>query len=290
MPRSHPFLILAAAAALWTAGHWLAGPRDASTPRFLGVPGSAYGSLTARLVRDALHSYWHGGESAAQSSHDKPEAKNPPPPAGVFSRRAAPPPQVQELPWLDARLQQLARLEKARTKRNSSFPTSDAHRRYLEASANWRLKAAYELDRSDATLYEILHFQLAARAAQDPRLLDDVVHFADQAIDLVDAPMAGFSAALTGAGAAINLLNDLLAPGQARRDDEAILRRWRQLETCLQKFQAIREQGQAEGWWQGIPEIRRQEVESHAALLARIAESIRKMLVTRGLLAGESPG
>lgn len=283
MPLSHPFLILTAAAALWTAGHRLAGPRDAASSGFFGLPGSAYGSLAARLMRDSLHSYWHGGESATQARHE-PEAAAPPPAAaaGVFARRAtaasAPSPAASETSGLEDAIGRLARLEKSRTKRNSPYPTTDAHRRYLEASAFWRLRSAYALDRSDATLYEILHFQLAARAAQQPSLRTEVVRFAEQAIAQVDAPLAGFSAALTGAGAAINLLNDLLAPGQKHPDDAAILRRWRQLETCLQRYRSIREQALTEGWWQRLPEIRRQEVESHAALLTRIAENVRQQL------------
>ena len=278
MPLSHPFLILTAAAALWTAGHRLAGPRDATSPGFFGLPGSAYGSLAARLMRDSLHSYWHGGESATQSSHAGSASAEKPQAPGIFSRLNRPAAHASEPAWIEARIRQLAQLEKHRTQRNSSFPMTDAHRRYLEASAYWRLKSAYALDRSDATLYEILHFQLAARAAQEPSLRAEVVRFAEEAIAQADAPMAGFSAALTGAGAAINLLNDLLMPGQARRDDAAILRHWRQLETCLQRYRSIREQALVEGWWQRLPEIRRQEVESHAAMLTRIAENVRQQL------------
>lgn len=288
MSLSHPILILTAAATLWTAGHRLAGPRDASSPGFLGLPGSAYGSLAARLMRDSLHSYWHGGESATQVPHEP--ATSPPPAAsaGVFARRAAaaPAPVPPPASGLEAALVRLARLEKSRTRRNSPFPTTEAHRRYLDASAFWRLRSAYALDRSDATLYEILHFQLAARAARDPALRGEVERFAEQAIAQADAPMAGATAALTGAGAAINLLNDLLAPGLTRRDDAAILKRWRQLDDCLQRYQGIHDQAVADGWWQGIPEIRRQELEQHAALLRRIAETIRRQLQALQLVFG----
>lgn len=280
MPFSHPLLILAAAAVFWTAGHRLAGPRDAASPGFFGLPGSAYGSLAARLMRDSLHSYWHGGESSTQARHEPVATPAPAAAAGVFARRAAaaPPPTAPVASRLEDAIARLARLEKSRTRRNSPFPTTEAHRRYLEASAFWRLKSAYALDRSDAALYEILHFQLAARAVQRPELRGEVLRLADEAIALATAPMSGASAALTGAGAAINLLNDLLVPGQPRRDEAAILKRWRQLGDCLQRYLDIHDQALAEGWWQGIPEIRRQELEQHAALLQRIADTIRRQL------------
>lgn len=281
MHLSHPLLMLAVAGVLWIAGHRLAGSRDAASPGFLGLPGSAYGSLAARLMRDSLHSYWHGGESATQARHEPVAAAPSSASVGVFARRATaavPPPAAATTSGLEDALGHLARLEKGRTKRNSPFPTTEAHRRYLDASAFWRLRSAYALDRSDATLYEILHFQLAARAAQRPELREEVLRLADEAIAQANAPMAGFSAALTGAGAAINLLNDLLAPGQTHRDDEAIVRCWRHLETCLQRYRSIREQALAEGWWQRLPETRRQEVESHATLLTRIADNVRQQL------------
>lgn len=291
MPLSHPFLILTAAAALWTAGHWLAEPRDAASPGFFGLPGSAYGSLAARLMRDSLHGYWHGGESAAQARHEPAAAPPPAAAAGVFARRAAAaPPPTPTTSGLEDTIARLAQLEKSRTRRNSPFSTTEAHRRYLDASAFWRLRYAYALDRSDATLYEILHFQLAARAVQRPELRGEVLRLADEAIALATAPLSGASAALTGAGAAINLLNELLVPGLARRDDMAILARWRQLVDCLQRYQDIHDQALAEGWWSGIPEIRRQELEQHAALLQRIADTIRRQLVALELVSQGTGG
>lgn len=287
MPLSHPLLILATAALLWTAGHRLAAPRDAASPGFWGLPGSAYGSLAARLMRDSLHSYWHGGESATQARHETEAAPPPAVAAGVFARRAASAatlPAPSTLSVLETAMGGLARLEKGRTQRNSPFPTTEAHRRYLEASAFWRLRSAYALDRSDAVLYEILHFQLAARAEQRPELRGQVQRLADEAIALATAPMSGASAALTGAGAAINLLNELLVPGLAKRDDAAIRARWQQLGDCLQRYQSLHDQALAEGWWQGIPEIRRQELEQHAALLKRIADTIRQQLVALQLV------
>ncbi len=296
MSFSHPLLTLSVAGLLWIAGDQLAARRDAGSCGLLGFPGSPYGSLAARLVRDSLHSYWHGGESAAQAQHPAATAATPPtPPAvGVFARRAAATTAaaapVPEVTWLEARVHALARLEKERTRRNSPFPMTAAHQRYLDSSAFWRLRSAYALDRSDTSLYEILHFQLAARALQRPELKPEVVRLAEQAIAMADMPMAGFAAPLTGAGAAINLLNDLLDPKQVRRDDAAILKRWAQLGSCLRRYEEILGQAQAEDWWQGIPEVRREEVESHAAFLGRIAAIIRQQLVVLQLLpASEAP-
>ncbi|HRJ06962.1 MAG TPA: cytochrome c peroxidase [Prosthecobacter sp.] len=262
----------------------MTGPRAAVTDMTnpLGLAGSAFGSLAARVIRDSLHSYWHGGQSAAQSSHDKTtkeQAKTPPPePPGIFARRSKPAPPGEDVSWLDKQIVRLAELEAGRTKRNSPFPTSDAHRRFLNASASWRLRIAYELDPGDPVLYEILHYQLAARLAEKPETRQKLDALAERAITHGTAPMSGLNAALAGAGAALNLLNDLLRPGQPKRDDDAIIRRWGQLDRCLARYRAIRHDAVESGWWSGIPEVRQQELEQHAALLGRIAEKIRLQL------------
>lgn len=180
--------------------------------------------------------------------------------------------------WVARRVTELARLECARTKRNTAFRMSAAHRRYVDASAEWRLRMAYQLDPGDAVLYEILHFQLTRKLTQKPAVQQEIVALAEQAIANVDSPTAGMSAALTGAGAAVNLLNDLLRPSQTPRDEQAILRRWGQLESCLARYWAIQQQAVTEGWWNGIPGVRQIELDGHARLLGRIADTIRKQL------------
>lgn len=286
MRLPHTLLTLAAAAGLWLAGHHTTGPRQAAPEASpLGLSGSAYGSLAARVIRDSLHSYWHGGQSAANARHAAAKAEKEPaqeaaPPPGAFARRAAPapPPLPADLSWLDRRILHLADLETRRTVRNSPFPTSDAHRRFLDASANWRLRAAYELDPGDAVLYEILHHQLSTRLARDPGIQKELDALAERAITHGTAPMSGLNAALAGAGAALNLLNDLLRPGQVRRDDDAIIRRWGQLDRCLARYRALRHDAVERGWWAGIPEVRQREMEEHAAFLSRIAGRIRVQL------------
>lgn len=289
MSLPHTFLTLATAGGLWWAGHALscsqANLHASADPPAFALPGSAYGSLAARLIRDSLYSYWHGGESASPAAGTKPskDAPPPPPPPGRFARRGmpAPVPQTQapsDVSWLQASVDRLAQLEKDRTKRSSTLPLSSAHQRFLNAAADVRLRFAYQLDPGDAALYEILHFHIASRTQSPDAARTSINALAQSAMAYGVREGGSLSDALTGAGAAINLLNDQLQPGNPRRDDQAIASQWRALDQCLQRFRDLRSQAQQEGWWEGIPAVRRQELEEHAKLLTRISEMIRPVL------------
>lgn len=282
----------AAAVLLWCAGGWLGARRaspEASVPAF-GVGGSAYGSLMARLMRDSLYSYWHGGRRATTEDMDlEKETKASPSssamPPSVFARRRA---HVDAVPSaegqgaaasvgpLDRCVRELARLDAFRTRRNSPFAPSQAHRRFLNSEADWRLRLAYELDPGDAVLYEILHFHIASR--QDwsaERREQEVRALARRAMDRALEPDATLSDALTGAGAAINLLNEELQPDRhSRADDPDITKNHAALKACLARYDAIRAGAEREGWWTGIPDVRRGELEDHARLLKKIAEAV----------------
>ncbi|MDI1311246.1 MAG: hypothetical protein PSV43_03765, partial [Prosthecobacter sp.] len=279
MSLSHTLLTLTAAGGLWWGGHALSCSRTAlhatATPPAFALPGSAYGSLAARLIRDSLYSYWHGGESAAPAaSSQSSTGAPPPPPPGRFSRRGmpAPVPAAQtpsETSWLQARVDELSRLEKSRTRRVSTVPLSNAHQQFLYAAADVRLRFAYQLDPGDATLYEILHFHIASRT-QSPEAARAAIDALGQSAMAYGLREGGsLSDALTGAGAAINLLNDQLQPGNARRDDKAVSREWHALEECLERYRRLRSSAELEGWWDGVPEVRREEIEAHAKLLKR---------------------
>ncbi len=288
MSLPHTLLTLATAGGFWWAGHALSRSQQnlhaSANPPAFAVPGSAYGSLAARLIRDSLYSYWHGGESAspaaaAQSSKDSPSS----PPPGRFARRGmpAPVPQTQvpaDVSWLQAIVDRLARLEKDRTRRSNTLPLSSAHQRFLNAAADVRLRFAYQLDPGDAALYEILHFHIASRT-QSPDAARTAINALGQSAMAYGVREGGsLSDALTGAGAAINLLNDQLHPGNPHRNDQAIASQWRALDQCLKRFRDLRSQAQQEGWLEGIPAVRRQELEEHAKLLTRISEMIRPVL------------
>lgn len=293
MPLSYTLLSLTAAAGLWWAGHALTCTQPslqaARTPPAFAFAGSAYGSLTARLIRDSLYSYWHGGESATAAAAPTPakDTPAPPPPAGRFARKGMPapppPPPVQsETPWLQKQVDELARLEKNRTRRNSTFPLSKAHQRYLNAAGDVRLRLAYQLDPGDATLYEILHYHIAART-QPPEAAESVIQaLAQQAMNYGLRNEASLADALTGAGAAINLLNEQLRPERVMRDASAISQHRDTLARCLHHYQKLRSTAQAEGWWENIPPLRRQELEEHAKFLTRIHEVIQRTQPSTG--------
>lgn len=284
---------------LWWGGHLvqLRSPRPEAVsqkPTAFAIPGSAYGSLAARLLRDSLYSYWHGGEgSQAMPVQQAPASASaqipPPPPApGRFARRGQPVPQPQPVPepeptvaeqpaGLDGWVATLAQLEKGRTRRNSAFPLSAAHRRYVDASATTRLRLAYSLDPGDAVLYEILHFHLASRSGQNTAAaLQDLT---TQALSHGLRPQGSLSDALTAAGAAINILNDQFQPGRpGGADPQAVqaARHW--LKQALAKYDALHDQAIKDGWWEGIPPIRRGELQTHAAQLHRLAAMIESKL------------
>ncbi|GEP42324.1 hypothetical protein [Brevifollis gellanilyticus] len=300
LPRS--LLALGITAGLWWAGHALSCSNQALratgvAPAF-ALPGSAYGSLTARLIRDSLYSYWHGGESAAPAPENKaaPNAPPPPPPPGRFARKgmpqpAPPTPSVSntDISWLQGRVDDLTRLEKSRTKRTSSVPLSAAHQNYLRVAADMRLRLAYQLDPGDAVLYEILHFHIASRTQPPEAARPALDALARSAMDYAVREGGSLSDALTGAGAAINLLNDQLQPGNQKRDNQAVARHWQVLERCLQRYQSLKVQAQAEGWWEGIPTLRRKDLEEHASLLMRIRDMIQRTLANGTGSGGGTP-
>ncbi len=288
MSLPYTFLTLAAASGLWWAGHALSCSRETlqavAPPPAFALAGSAYGILAAHLIRDSLYSYWHGGESAAPPAGTQASQGVPPPPTPVrFARKGMPPsvasPQIQaDVSWLQTRVDHLTRLEKSRTKRSSTLPLSNAHQQYLNAAADVRLRFAYHLDPGDATLYEILHFQLTSRTPSQENARVAIEVLAQRALAHGLREDGSLSDALTGAGAAINLLNDQLRPGNQRRDNKAIINQWHDLEHCLDRYRHLRSDAQTAGWWDRIPAVRRQELEEHAKLLTRISEMIRPVL------------
>ncbi|SKA82437.1 hypothetical protein SAMN02745166_00908 [Prosthecobacter debontii] len=289
MSLPHTFLSFLLAAGLWCGGHALIRfkphGKTLDTPPLFALPRSAYGSLMARLIRDSLYSYWHGGESAAPMHQPAASSSAPPPmPApGRFARKGLrPPPPVQAAEpaassWAEAQVQKITALEKARTKRNSAFPLSTAHQRYLNAAGDVRLRLAYQLDPGDATLYEVFHYHLGSHLPPEA-IGPALTELAHQAMNYGLRRDAGLSDCLTGAGAAINLLNDQLRPENHNRNPEVIENSWKTLEQCLKRYGDLEEKAQKEGWWEGIPPIRRQELDEHANLLRRIRDMIQRTL------------
>ncbi|MEN3943762.1 hypothetical protein WJU23_20850 [Prosthecobacter sp. SYSU 5D2] len=292
MPLPYTLLSLTAAAGLWWAGHALSCARPAlqasAAPPVFALPGSAYGSLMARLIRDSLFSYWHGGESATTLPEPaaKKQAAPPPPPPGRFARKGAPPPPPppaeteapEGLSWADRQVDRLARLEKARTRRNNPLPMSAAHQRYVNAAGDVRLRLAYQLDPGDAILYEILHFHLSTRGPEAGDAKPFLDALANKAMAYGQRPEASLSDTLTGAGAAINLLNQELLTETRKRNVAGIQKQWANLEACLGRYHLIRHKAETEGWWERIPPLRRQELEEHARLLIRIRGMVKQTL------------
>lgn len=276
-----PYPLLISAVLLWLASLWIAPkpvPPSTRAP-VLGVAGSAYGSLMARLMRDSLFSYWHEGASAQGHDHEDEFGPHPSPavnlrkllnlPEQMLGKEVAP-----DKSWLERISERLESLEASRTRRNSSFAVSASHRRYMTSAATWRLRVAYSLDPGDVFLYEILHAQTTGDQAG--RAL------AEQAITRGCRPTAGFSEALTGAGAAVNLLNEALRPEKATTfDNTAATRCFSVLEQCMLRYQRLRETAVLEQWWEGIPEERREELDTHAEFLKRLSDNLRQQLADK---------
>ena len=295
MRLSHPLLTLPLAGACWiAAGLWggppttsSAGP-EASNP--LAIRQSAYGRTLARLMKDSLHSYWHGNPQSASEAHT---TSAPPSPAGRLALRrnspvpptAAPVSSAVSHGWLEDWTRRLSELEEGRTRRNSPFPSTAAHRRYLTASADWRVHVAWLLDPCDAALYEIDHFTVASRAPTPEAASKASGELSVRTIVSALSLQSGPAEVLTGAGAAINLLNEQLVPGRHTPPDPAKLQRdWRVLEFCLSRHRQLREQASEEDWWSDIPPVRREEIDSYASLLEKLSGTIRQQLIAHGTI------
>lgn len=293
MHLPHPHLILPVAAACWlAAGLWQGAP---SPPHHDGpevnnpfaIRQSAYGRMAARLMKDSLHCYWHGGKCAKQAGKC---TGAPPSPAGRLARRTTPPPAPVEPPapvrasWLERSTQKLAELDSNRTVRNSPYTPGEAHRRYLAASADWRVHLAWRLDPCDAALYEIGHFTILSKSATPEAAKQASGALAQRTIMQALSPQSGPADVLTGAGAAINLLNEQLQPGRPHTDTPKLLHDWRVLNLCLNRHRELRREADEQDWWGGIPEARRHEIESYATLLERISSTIAMQMSSKGLL------
>lgn len=172
-----------------------------------------------------------------------------------------------------------------RSVRNSPFAVAAAHRKFLSASADWRVHVAWELDPGDSALYEIDHFVSVASAPSLEAAKRKAEELAQRTIQHALSPQAGPVEALTGAGAAINLLNDELRPNRPNPPKtEQLLRDWRTLSFCLKRHRDLREQADEQDWWNDIPEVRRQEIETYATMLTRLSDMIGKQIATNGAL------
>lgn len=268
-------IIFSAALACWSLAGWIrscghslqnAGG-SAITP--LGVCGSPYGGLVARLVKRSLNSYWHNGEK------EYPRSDSP-----VLSSRfrmrdpLKPLEQVNHVSLIERWGSNLSALEFRRFRRTTAAELSVGHKRYLNAAGRLRLKLAFRLDPGDPALYEILHQSLiensnnAESTHQAARAL--AVQTVNQALSFQGSP----SAALTGAGSMLNLLSGNSPPDVLEAD-------WKLHLSCLERYHSTIRVGRLEGWWDNIPMSRRIEIHSYADLVDRLSMKARQFLQNR---------
>jgi hypothetical protein len=173
-----------------------------------------------------------------------------------------------------------------RSVRNSPFAVAPTHRLFLSASADWRVHLAWELDPGDSALYEIDHFVSLSRAPTPDAAKRKADELAQRTIQHALSPQAGPVDALTGAGAVINLLNDELLPNRPEPPKTAdILHNWRVLNFCLNRHRELRREADEEDWWNDIPDVRRNEIETYARMLERLSVLIQKQLASNGTVA-----
>jgi hypothetical protein len=333
MHLPHPLITLPIAASCWLVVgvcHDVIQTKedDAGSRNPLAICRSAYGSLIARLMKNSLESYWHGG-NCADPSHGhavpaKPSAApalaaaSAPavalPSAGRFARRqagtadgakaplaaaaphvcgdncnhAAVPSAVAEAEtesWIERLGKGISRIEHMRSVRNSPFAVAPTHQRFLSASADWRVHIAWTLDPCDAALYEVDYYTAISRGPSRETAKQKAERLSRETIQHALSERASLADALTGAGAAINLLNDQLQPNRPTPPDVAgVWRDWRVLKFCLTRHEALRQQADEEDWWADIPEVRRQEIDSYARMLVHLTGTIRQQLTNSGLV------
>lgn len=264
-------------------------PAELANP--LGLRRSVYGSLVARLMKDSMHNYWHAGcqehghghavmpagESNSIHAHGQDSARHP-----GHSMVSSEDDELGGESLLERGIDRLAELEESRKTPTGGMKISKAHRRYLDASANWQLRVAYHLDPGDATLYEIRHYTVTSRAATQAEARSAAVALAKETLDFALSEQGSMVAALTGAGAAINLLNaDMVKGSSLEVSEEEKREHWEMLARCLSRYQRLRQEAVSEGWWESVPQVRRAEVAAYAALVEKLAGTIgRKLAVS----------
>lgn len=309
----HTLLMVLAAAVLWGFSRYAAPypPKEVEEVPAIAIPGSAFGSLIARTMRESLYSYWHGGEAyramATKAAKQEAASSAPAPPPttpGVFKRRtgasdapaaASPAAAAPVLPEPDLELSGtgtpvdkvaglLNKLESQRTRKSGPVVLSPAHRRYIEASAGWRLRLAYNLDPGDPALYEILYHYITTTSSQDLVQIKERSRIVtEKALAQAKSSQGGMASALTGVGAAINNLNDLILAAQPGFPSKSeIDPHWENILSCQQQFRETRAAAEQEGWWLNIPLARRVELDSHARFLDGLVVKFRNNLVARG--------
>jgi hypothetical protein len=281
MPIPHTLVNFSAALACWVLAAWIPQPGSPAlaasgpAPNPLAVCGSPYGALMARLIKGALDSYWHGGPQG-QPSH---EGEAPPALASRLRIRSSMPlPALAgEKLGLEGWANSLSSLEFRRTRRTSPAELSQAHKRYLNAAANRRLRLAFKLDPGDPALYEILHYSLEATAKDPASIRQAARALAMQTVDQALSFQGSPAAALTGAGAMLNLMNQAAAPPDVLEADWGLHLR------CLDRYHSLLRLGKQEGWWDNMPDSRRSEIESYARLVERLSGEAGQFIQRNGV-------
>lgn len=277
----HTLLILGASAGCWLlAAALTAAPETQSVlgDNPLAIRRSGYGSFAARLMKDSMHNYWHAGcaDSSPGHSHEQGETATHAPDEAASSPKS----------WLQRSSEQISEWEEHRKAAPKNFKLRASHRKYLEATAARYVRAAYHLDPGDAALYEILHYTEISRAGSPEAAVQVAEILAKETLAHALSPVGGCSSALTGAGAAINLLNNEMHIGAPMSTPPERLRlHWEMLSACLNRYHTLRETARSEGWWEAIPTVRRREIESYAGLIEKLSEIISRKLRASGVLS-----
>lgn len=243
----------------------------------LAIRRSGYGSFAARLMKDSMHNYWHAGCADPSPGHSHEQVET----AARNLGEAAGGPKS----WLQRSSEQISEWEEHRKAAPKNFKIRAAHRQYLEATAARYVRAAYHLDPGDAALYEILHYTEISRAGSPERAVQVSEILAKETIAHALSPVGGCSSALTGAGAAINLLNNEMQAGAPLdTPPERLRRHWEMLSECLKRYHTLRQAAISGGWWESIPTVRRREIESYAGLIEKLSGGISRKLRASGVL------
>lgn len=177
-------------------------------------------------------------------------------------------------------------LETRRTQRHGAVSRSPAHQRFINASTGWRLRLATNLDPGDPILYEILHQHILTTSPDTTKALQSVRALSKRALTHALSEQAGMMDSLTGLGAAINVLNDMILTARPALPGKTdVVELWHGIAQCQQRYHAIRADAEREGWWQNIPEMRRFEINNHAKFLDDLTRKMHEFLKAKDLLA-----
>lgn len=270
------FLLTAFAGAGWA---WQAvSLREAGhfdlVPNFAAIGRSPYGKTLAMAIQGPVDAYWHKGREAHHDHSDHPPGQD-----GEECGHVD-----KEAKGLVERAKSFVEeMEAAVVNPNTPYGQSAAHEKYLHRQIEKKLEVAYWLDPGNYANFNSLALFLSETALASREVNPEkVYYFAEHTISFVEEKeKVNPEPWLTAASAVLakmqwyEQLRDSMP--DARERFAAEIPRY---ERHLNQYLFLRDLQMARGTWEGIPEARRQAMESRHKMISKLLEAKKAILAT----------